>query len=148
MTRIRWYGPTLVLLITALLVMLVAPQLVQRLEWYRTGAQITLARDTNLENLSLTDLSNAFRNVAKAVRPSVVHIQVEGRLTRRSRLSRELEERLRRRFFQDPQEWPKQKQYDKEDRGLHQYDIPHPIGNGSGWVYDDQGHIITNYHVV
>jgi hypothetical protein len=80
MTRIRWYGPALVLVVTLLLVMLIGPHLVQRLEWYRTGEQISLARNGNLENPSLADLSEAFRNVARGVGPSVVYIQVEGKL--------------------------------------------------------------------
>lgn len=34
----------------------------------------------------------------------------------------------------------------REDMG--RYDVPSPYANGSGWVYNDKGHIITNYHVI
>ena len=145
MTRVRWYGPTLVLVVALLLVMLIGPQLVQRLEWYRTGEQISLARNGNLENLSLAELSEAFRNVARGVGPSVVHIQVEGKLPPRSQLGLEFDERLRRRFLLPERD---QEEPGRDEPELRQYDVPHVLGNASGWVYDDQGHIITNNHVV
>ena len=150
MTRIRWYGPTLALVIAVLLVMLVGPGLVRRLSWHQTERHVELARDSNLQNVSLADLSAAFRNVATAVRPSVVHIQVEGRVPRSRR--RALEDHMRKllpnapwsphRFFVPPDDEGDEDQEESDnDSTLRAY------GTGSGWVYDAE-HIVTNNHVV
>ncbi|MEM1212906.1 MAG: trypsin-like peptidase domain-containing protein [Planctomycetota bacterium] len=114
MARIRWYGPSLLLLITVVGTLLIGPSLVQRLAYAHTAGQVERVR-ANLEaNGSLINLSNSFKQVAQAVEPSVVHIDI----TKRSP-----------RF-----------------RGLPNAEAR--VGNGSGWVYDQRGHIITNNHVV
>jgi len=144
MTRIRWYGPALVLVFTVLLVMLMGPGLIRKLQWHRVGAHIELAREDNLSSLALSQLSEAFRNVATSVRPGVVHIQIEGRRISQ-RLPRDLQDTLPpffRRYFNQP------KGTDDEERpDLHRYDPFTPFGSGSGWVYDDR-HIVTNNHVI
>ncbi len=49
-----------------------------------------------------------------------------------------------RRFFDRFRRGPEQ-----EDQGQYdEYNVPPQRGNGSGWVYDKKGHIVTNYHVV
>ena len=139
MNRIRWYGPTVALIVALLIVMIAGPGLVRRLEWTRTDAQIQLARQRNEQNPTLKEMSAAFRNVAKVVQPSVVHIQVY----RRSGGSSE-EELLRRLLPNQPQQ-PGQEKLDPE---MQKFNPMQPAANGSGWVYDGKGHIVTNYHVI
>jgi len=100
-------------------------------------------------------LSEAFGAVAEFVKPSVVQISVErkggGAPALRGRRSpfpglpgpngpqnldpKELEEMLRR-FF-GPGVRPEREQFGRQSEGI-----------GSGFVYDDRGHILTNNHVV
>jgi len=106
-------------------------------------------------------LSEAFEAVAEAVKPSVVQISIErksglgnnpllrGRIPGRPGpggppngiTPKDFEEMLKR-FFPD--------QGDKDDEGdAHpQRQQFTPSGTGSGFVYDDKGHIVTNNHVV
>ena len=76
MTRIRWYGPTLVLLITVLLVLIGGPPLARQLAFEYDKAHIVQVRNTLKQNPSLAELSAAFKAVAKVVEKSVVSIEV------------------------------------------------------------------------
>jgi serine protease Do len=97
-------------------------------------------------------LSQAFNAVAEFARPSVVQISVEKKLgkgmnfpnMRRFQMPRrgtpgdpgqEFEDMLRR-FF-NPDGLPQKEQFNFKAAGV-----------GSGFVYDDKGHIVTNNHVV
>jgi serine protease Do len=118
----------------------------------------------------LAELSAAFREVAKVARPSVVQVSAEARGPRRG--MREFSfpgdegldtDELFRRFFgeefrrnpyfpqtprgEQPQEEGGEGQRGRR-RGFEQYNIPQRIGEASGWIYDKQGHIVTNRHVV
>ena len=73
---IRYYGPTLVLLATVGLVMLLGPGLARKLVWDQADARITQVRQGLLEDAGLASLSEAFARVADVVEPSVVHVQV------------------------------------------------------------------------
>lgn len=150
MNRIRWYGPTMVLVITVLAVMLVGPRLTQRLAYVQAAERIDVTRQALDQNVSLAELSAAFRKVAQVVEPSVVSIEVS---TRRSApAGRGGGPDLRRFFpFDLPDDMmPPQQQQQQQDDGnqYEQYNAPTPYGSGSGWVYDTEGHIITNNHVV
>ncbi|MCK4873321.1 MAG: trypsin-like peptidase domain-containing protein [Phycisphaerales bacterium] len=108
MRRVHAYTPAVVVLITCLVVLLVGPRAVRRLEHAHHlqvvhNAMQDLAADDILERLN-----RARRAVAAIVEPSVVFIDVRPPADVSSET----------------------------------------IGTGSGWVYDEQGHIITNYHVV
>lgn len=143
MTRIRWYGPTLVLLGTVLIVLVCGPNLVRQIAVAQTDARITRIKDTLLKNPSLAELSDAFREVAEAVEPSVVHIQV---LSRSRRASRRLGQ-----FFGEP--WEEffrrgHQRRERKDDDLDRYRPEQAVANGSGWVYDDRGHVVTAYHVI
>ena len=166
MNRIRWYGPAVVLVVTVLIVMLAGPGMVRHIAWAEQDAKIQLIRNDLAGNSSLAELSNAFRQVAKMVEPSVVSIQVA---TRRVNNRRAMpEDELRRffgpRFFGPGQQQPDQgdddennnNQEEQPHRGQRQappqddsrYNVPQVFGSGSGWVYDNDGHIVTNNHVV
>ncbi|MCA9299159.1 MAG: trypsin-like peptidase domain-containing protein, partial [Phycisphaerales bacterium] len=106
MRRFVSYGPAFVVLLAALVTLFAAPVALKRLEFARSSARITLARQSLEGSDILEQLNDAVRNVAKAVEPSVVHIDVQsGQFT---------------------------------------------LGGstGSGWVFDDDGHVVTNAHVV
>lgn len=94
-------------------------------------------------------LSTAFNSVSEFVKPSVVQISVKKKATPRARMNRgqprpgdphqnvdpkEFEEMMKRFFGPDFK-------FEKEQFGAE-------MGTGSGFVYDDKGHILTNNHVV
>ncbi len=114
----------------------------------------------------LTRLSDAFRAIAKVVEPSVVYISVQAKDHTGPRVFRrewrfgpgDDPRDLFRRFFEDwpeaaPGPWnyfeqvPKPYQEDEESTE-DEYRPPRQVGAGSGWVWDEHGHIITNHHVV
>ncbi len=142
MNGIRYYGPAVVLALTMGAALLFGPSVMRRMAYADQAAKIEVA-DRQLADSVLTQINEAFRNVAAKVKPSVVHIRVE---RKRGSLSEEDErlEELRRRFNFPRRLEPR----DEEDEELREYDVPLPYGNGSGWVYDRKGHIVTNYHVV
>ncbi len=82
----------------------------------------------------LPDLSTAIIRVAKQNIPAVVHIEVTERREVTNPLLPFESDPFFRRFFGLPKTMPKK--FKQEVRGL-----------GSGMIMDDQGHILTNYHV-
>lgn len=158
MTRIRWYGPTLVLLITVLLIMILGPGVARQIAYHQTEARVQFVRETLTDSPFLAELSNSFRKVSQVVEPSVVAIKVLARADndphaaiRRLRPDLDLEDFFRQ--FEQPQQQPAQPRDDRYDK----YQPLTPIGSGSGWVYrhyspghpeEYQDYIITNHHVV
>lgn len=112
MRKLHSYGPSLIVLATALAVLLGGPLAVQRLTEANTKARIIQASRSLAENGILEELNQAYRDIATLVEPSVVHISTEQ--TSRDRFGKQLQS----------------------------------TSSGSGWIYDDEGHIVTNYHVV
>ncbi|MEM8738663.1 MAG: trypsin-like peptidase domain-containing protein [Planctomycetota bacterium] len=123
---IRWYGPSLILLATVLLVMLLGPDLARKIVWNHTDARITQVRQGLIDQPGLASLSQSFSDVSAAVEPSVVHIQTLGPSARSGGG-----------FFR-------------------RFDPLEPLSNGSGWVYRHapadgspaRTYILTNHHVV
>lgn len=112
MRRLSGYGPSLIVLLTASVVLFAGPRAVRMLTYERTRTQIIQARHNLESNDVLERMNQAYRDIASIVEPSVVHISA----------------RYRERDGQG-----------REFAGL---------STGSGWVFDEQGHIVTNHHVV
>jgi len=153
MSRIRWYGPTVALFFTLALVMVAGPPVARQLAWAQTQGQSDGLREQLSNNETLAELSDSFRKVAQAVEPSVVHIRVLSRQQdrRRGNLPDDLLERFFGPQFKErfrDQQQPRQPQRPDGGQDMEPYNVPRERGNGSGWVYDQQGHIITNHHVV
>ena len=150
MNRIRWYGPTLVLLTTVLLILLAGPRLVHEIVYAQEKAHIELVGDSLEQSQLLAELSKSFRHVAEVVQPSVVSIEVykkKGQIPKRLRQFRRRFD-LRQWFDGEPKDPDEQQDEDDDDDKYERFDKPSIAGTGSGWVYDRKGHIITNYHVV
>ncbi|MCA9295608.1 MAG: trypsin-like peptidase domain-containing protein, partial [Phycisphaerales bacterium] len=115
MRRLTEYGPSLIVLATALLVLFLGPNAVRALQYAQTSAQIVEASDRlDAPDNILGQINQASRDIAAAVEPAVVHISVTQTL----------------------------------DNGLSNGRPSFGFSSGSGWVYDNDGHIVTNYHVV
>jgi serine protease Do len=106
----REYGPSLVVLAAAGAVLLAGPAVVRELGYQHEQSRVQFASERLAGTGILEDLNQAFRDLAVAVEPSVVHIAAA-----QVRPGR---------------------------------DGATSISTGSGWIYDDQGHIVTNHHVV
>ncbi|MCX5662279.1 MAG: trypsin-like peptidase domain-containing protein [Planctomycetota bacterium] len=158
MNRIKWYGPTVVLVIAVLGTMYLGPSVARQIAWAQSDAKIQLIQSGLKENPTLAQLSAAFRGVSQSVEPSVVHIAVAARQKPQGNARSPVEDEMLRRFF-GPRlgpSTPREEEGENDEApparqappGGDNYSVPRTYGNGSGWVYDDKGHIITNNHVV
>ena len=109
--RPRHYGPSLAVLGAAALVLFVTPEAVRRIGHARTEVEIEQASQRLARGTILDELNEAFRDVARVVEPSVVHVATAGRSMSRA--------------------------------GMAPY-----LSTGSGWIYDAEGHVVTNAHVI
>jgi serine protease Do len=150
MTRIRNYGPAALLAVTALAVLFGGPAVMRDLAYAQQSGRIE-ATSTKLQSQRLAELSESFREVASLVEPSVVHIAVKKKSGSIGR-GRGMPDRLEEFFRQFPQFRDRMPDRGDDDDGsgedYREYDAERHAGDGSGWVYDKQGHIVTNYHVV
>lgn len=112
MRKLISYGPSIVVLCTAVLVLAASPSAIHTLTHAHTMARVTQAAKGLEHDNILEEINQAYRNIATAVEPSVVHISA-------SRGNAEGQGRTNTRS-----------------------------SSGSGWIYDEQGHIVTNFHVV
>jgi serine protease Do len=114
--------PWLIVLLVAMLGLLLLPTLVERVMYAltrgRERAQVDVAR-SQLPTPQLTEISHQFALVAKAIGPSVVHVDTVQVVAGRG-------------------SW-------RNVRSLGQYEA---MGQGSGVVVDEAGYILTNNHVV
>lgn len=113
MRVLKSYGPSLIVLATAVVVLFAGPHVVRKIEDAQTRARQTAAWNWLEDSSILGELNEAYRQIADAVGPTVVHIT-----------TRYTEQNPRR-----------------------QEDVVRSA-TGSGWLYDEQGHIVTNEHVV
>ncbi len=145
MTQIRNYGPAVLLAVVTLGVLLGGPSIMRQIAHAQEAGQMQATRE-QLKAKNLAELSESFREVASLVEPSVVHITVKKKAGDRSAAMNDLPpgfEQFFRRFPDLQRRMP-----DEESDEYRQYDAERRAGDGSGWVYDSDGHIITNYHVV
>ncbi len=112
MPKLNAYGPSLIVLGTAAMLLVAGPSVVRHLTYHQTTARIQMAGQRLESSPMLQQLNQAYRDLATFVEPSVVHISTE-------------------RVFRDR-------------RGGFR---TRPAA-GSGWIYDAEGHIVTNYHVI
>lgn len=78
MRRFLAFGPAFVVLLAAVVVLLVAPTAVRRVRAARTHAVVQVAQHALDDDDVLERINTATRNIALAVEPSVVHIDVSG----------------------------------------------------------------------
>ena len=70
MNRMQWYGPTFLLLVTVVVVLVAGPHVARNIQWQHTDANISLIHRDLSDSQFLGELSDAFRKVALAVEPS------------------------------------------------------------------------------
>ena len=114
MRKLTGYGPSIIVLGTAALVLVAGPLAIRRLTFEQTKTEVIQASARLASNDVLEKINQAYRDIATMVEPSVVHVSAQ--------------------------------QLIQSDDGVS----PPTLGlsTGSGWVYDDLGHIVTNHHVV
>ncbi len=78
MRRFVAFGPAFVVLVTAVAVLLAAPEAIRRLSAEQTRLVVSVARQSLESDDILERINNATRSLAEAVEPSVVHIDVAG----------------------------------------------------------------------
>ena len=139
MNRVKWYGPTIALLAMILFVLIAGPYFARKLAYEYAGARIIQIRESLTGNTPLAELSEAFKDGARVVEKSVVSITVYSK-RRQQALSGIPEELL--------PLIPPERRPDNNKNEFDEYDVPQQYGSGSGWIYDKNGHIITNNHVI
>jgi len=107
MRRFVTIGPSLAVLFAVAVTLAAGPEIMHRMRAASISAQATLAQQRLDADDLLERINQSVRDVAKAVEPSVVFVEIR----------------------------------DRSGRGLRQ-------AQGSGWIYDDSGHIVTNNHVI
>ena len=112
MRKLSGYGPSVIVLATALVVLFAGPRAVQQLTYEQTKTRIIQARHNLGETTILEQLNGAYTDIARAVEPSVVHVSAG---------------------------YLEHMPFGPDRPGL---------STGSGWIFDDLGHIVTNHHVV
>lgn len=111
MRKLTHYGPSLMVLVTAFLVLIAGPNAVHQLTHAYTTARVIQASERLSGDNVLEQISQAYRDIATFVEPSVVHISAQRTV-------------------------------------IGQRTFSAALSSGSGWLYDEQGHIVTNFHVV
>ncbi|MEM9415636.1 MAG: trypsin-like peptidase domain-containing protein [Planctomycetota bacterium] len=79
MNRLRWYGPSILLLLTVVLAMVVGPSVVRKIARAQERQHVEQVRQGLLDNPTLATMSDAFKDVATVVRPSLTSITVYNR---------------------------------------------------------------------
>lgn len=79
MSRIRWYGPTILLLLTVTTAMALGPTIVRQIARSYEDQRIELIGQRLAENQNLAALSDSFKDIATFVKPSVTSISILAR---------------------------------------------------------------------
>jgi len=121
MRRFVSYGPAFLVLFAVAIALFAGPAAVREYHTARIGAMVNAAQASLDQNTILDQINECTSAIADATLPGVVHVET------RTRFSLE----------DEPSE---------EDRDSQR--LPLIPASGAGWVYDQQGHIVTNAHVV
>ena len=111
MTRISQIGPAVVVAVTLVAALFAGPSTIRGVVNASTRADIAKASARLQDGNVLEAISQAQRDIAIVVEPSVVHVSSQGSVDAGSRFGK----------F---------------------------ASTGSGWIWDEQGHVVTNAHVV
>ena len=77
MAKLNAYGPSLIVLGTAAMLLVAGPSVVRHLTFHQTTARIQMAGQRLESSPMLQQLNQAYRDLATFVEPSVVHISTE-----------------------------------------------------------------------
>ena len=129
-----------VLILLVVLRFLLPPMLeFSRYSWHRGHLRAEYEQSgQRLEKISLDGLSEVSRWVTKRAQPSVVHITVSNQQPLNATLSRKPKDTVPRTGPNRETRWNSESILD----GLN------PSGQGSGVIVSDDGHILTNHHVL
>lgn len=127
MRRFVSFAPALVVLVTVLSVLALAPAAMRQLELARMTASVQFAQARLDANNPIDALNQATRDVADAVMPGVVHIQVRAA--------------ARTRVVGDGDEGENDDAPTRPQRSA-------PRASAAGWFWSQEGFIVTNAHVV
>ena len=129
-----------VLILLVVLRFLLPPMLeFSRYSWHRGHLRAEYEQSgQRLEKISLDGLSEVSRWVTKRAQPSVVHITVSNQQPLNATLSRKPQDTVPRTGPNRETRWNSESILD----GLS------PSGQGSGVIVSDDGHILTNHHVL
>ncbi len=131
------FGPSVLLIVAVLGALFLGPLAIKRLQVAQLSARVTLAQN-RLEGANvLEEISKAQRAIADAVLPGLVHIESE---TNFAELRREMES-------QDNENGDSTEQPATPEPPRRFFRRP-SLSTGAGWLWNDQGVIITNAHVV
>lgn len=131
------FGPSVLLIAAVLGALFLGPLAIKRLQVAQLSARVTLAQN-RLEGANvLEEISTAQRAIADAVLPGLVHIESE---TNFAELRREMES-------QDNENGDSAEQPATPEPPRRFFRRP-SLSTGAGWLWNDQGVIITNAHVV
>jgi serine protease Do len=130
----------IVLVLLTVLRYLLPPMLESsRYSWHRGQLRAEYEQSgEKLEQISWDGLSEVSRLVTKRVQPSVVHITISNQQPLTSTLSRKPKDLLPKSGTNRETRW-------NADSGI---DALSPSGQGSGVLVSNDGHILTNYHVL
>lgn len=80
MRKLQSYGPSIIVLITAVVVLIGGPLAIEKLTYAHTSARIVQASQRLDNSTVLEQMNQAYRDIASLVEPSVVHISAEAEI--------------------------------------------------------------------